>query len=126
MEPEVEANWALVARENESDPALQEGQDAEMPVVAPVESVSTKRGSDAVAENEERARLRLRAEGKRGQKYDMQDVLEPQAKTRARPAPRRIQKPENTQAPRSGGRGYVDSSYREWFSSNSGRLDLEC
>ena len=46
------------------------------------ESASVKRGSDAVANNEERARLRLRAEGKGGQKRDTQDVLGPQAKTR--------------------------------------------
>ena len=32
-----------------------------------VESASVKRGSDAVADNEERARLRLRSGGKRGQ-----------------------------------------------------------
>ena len=56
-----------------------------------------KRGSDAVAENEERARLRLRAEGKRGQKHDMQDVLEPQAKKRARLEPWRGQKRDSTQ-----------------------------
>ena len=34
-----------------------------------------KRGSDAAADNEERARLRLRAEVKIDQKHDMQDVL---------------------------------------------------
>ena len=39
-----------------------------------VESAFAKRGSDAAAENEESARLRLRAEGKRGQKHDFQDV----------------------------------------------------
>ena len=33
-----------------------------MPVGALVESASAKRGSDAVADNEERARLRLKAE----------------------------------------------------------------
>ena len=64
MEPEIKENRAPVARENEGDPAPQERQDVEMPVEAPVESASVKRGSDAVADNEERARLRLRAEGK--------------------------------------------------------------
>ena len=51
----------------------------------PVECVSVKRGADTVADKEERARLRLGAEGKRGQKHDVQDVLESQAKTKARP-----------------------------------------
>ena len=68
-----------------------------MPVETFVESASAKRGSDAVADNEERARLRLRAEGKRGQKHNMQDVLKPQDKTRARLEPRRGQKRESTQ-----------------------------
>ena len=45
-----------------------------------------------MGENEERARLQHRAEGKRGQKHDMQDVLEPQAKTKARLEPTRGQK----------------------------------
>ena len=62
----------------------------EMQVEAPAESASVKRGSDAVADTEERARLRLRAD-------DMQDVLEPQAKTRARLERRRGQKRESTQ-----------------------------
>ena len=69
VEPEVEVDRAPVARENEGDPAPLERQD--------VESASVKRGSDAVADNDERARLRLRAEGKRGQKHEKQDVLEP-------------------------------------------------
>ena len=56
-----------------------------------------KRVADAVADNEERARMRLRAEGKRGQKHDMQDVLESQAKTKARLEFRRGQKRESTQ-----------------------------
>ena len=55
-----------------------------------------KRGAHAVADNEERARLRLRADGERGQKHDMQDVLESQAKTKATPEPRRGQKREST------------------------------
>ena len=53
------------ARKNEGDPAPLEQQDVEMPVETLGESASLKRGSDAVADNEERARLRLRAEGKR-------------------------------------------------------------
>ena len=51
------------------------------------ESASVKRESDAVADKEERARLRLGSEGKRGQKHDVQDVLEPQATTKARLEP---------------------------------------
>ena len=38
-----------------------------------------------------------RAEGKRGQKHDMQDVLEPQAKTQAKREPRSGRKRESTQ-----------------------------
>ena len=64
VEPEVELHHALVARENEGDPAPVEQQDVEMPVETPVESASVRRGSDAVDDNEERACLRLRAEGK--------------------------------------------------------------
>ena len=82
VEPEVEAKRTLVARENEGDSALQERQDVEMPVEAPVESASAKRGSDAVADKEERARLRLRAQRERDLKHDKHDVLEPQVKTR--------------------------------------------
>ena len=76
LEPEIGA----VARENEGEPAPQERQVVETPVEAPAESASANRGSVA-ADNEERVRLRLGAEGKRGQKHDMQDVLEPQTKT---------------------------------------------
>ena len=65
-----------------------------MPVEA---SASVKRGSDAVADNEERARLRLRAEGERGQQHEILDAQEPQAKTGARLEPRRGQKRESTQ-----------------------------
>ena len=54
-------------------------------------------GADAVADEEERARLRLRAEGKRHQKHDIQNVLDPQAKTKARLEPWRGQKRESTQ-----------------------------
>ena len=89
VEPESEANGARIASENEADSAPQERQEVEMPVEASVESASVKRGSDAAADDEERARLRLRAEGKRGPKHDIQDVLEPQVKTRARLEPRR-------------------------------------
>ena len=97
VEPEVEVDWALVAREKEGYPAPLEQQDVQMPVEAPGGWASVKRGADAVAHNEERARLPLRAEGKRGQKHDMQDVLEPRAKTKARLEPRRGQKRESTQ-----------------------------
>ena len=65
VEPEVEVDRALVARGHEGGPAPLQRQDVEMRVGAPVESASVNRGSDAVADNEERARLRLRAEGKR-------------------------------------------------------------
>ena len=52
---------------------------------------------DAVADDEERANLRLRDEGKRCQKHDMQDVLEPQAKTKLRLEPKSAQKRESTE-----------------------------
>ena len=64
-----------VARGTDGDPALVEQQDVEMPVESLIESASVKRGSDAVPRNEERARLRHRAEDKRGQTHDRQDVL---------------------------------------------------
>ena len=51
VEPEIEANRA--PRENEGEPAPQEKQDVEMPVKAPAESASVKRGSDAAVDNEE-------------------------------------------------------------------------
>ena len=54
VEPEVVVDWAPVARENEGDPAPVEQPDVEMPVETPVESACVKRGSDAVADNEER------------------------------------------------------------------------
>ena len=73
MEREIEANRAPVAGESDGDPA------------------------DAVADNEERHRLRLRAEGKRGQQHDIQDERETQAKTRGRLEPRRGPKRESTQ-----------------------------
>ena len=63
---EVEFDRGPVVRENEADPALVEQQYIEIPVGALVESASVKRGSCAVAESEERARLRLRAECQRG------------------------------------------------------------
>ena len=68
-----------------------------MPVETLVDSASVIRGSDAVADNEERAHLRLRAEGKQGQKHDIQDVLDPQAKTKVRLEPRRGLKRESAQ-----------------------------
>ena len=64
VEPEIGAKRASVARENAGEPAPQERQDVEMLVDAPAESASVKRGSDAVADNEERARLRLRADAR--------------------------------------------------------------
>ena len=57
MEPEIGANPAPFARENGGDPAHQERQDVEMPVETLGESGSVKRGSDAVADNDERARF---------------------------------------------------------------------
>ena len=89
--------WAPITRENEEDPAPLERQDVEMLLEALVESASAQRGSDAVADNEERARLRLRAEGKRGEKHDMQDVLEHQVKMKARLELRTGQKRESAQ-----------------------------
>ena len=59
--------------------------------------MSVKRGSNAAADSDGRARLRLRAEGKRIQKHDIQDVLEPQAKTKAGLERRTDQKRESTQ-----------------------------
>ena len=115
VEPEVEVGQSPVAKESDLDPAPLERQDVEMLVEAPAEAASVKRGSDAVADNEERARLRLRAEGKRGQKHDMQDVHETQAKTKARLEPRGSEAWKHATTPRSGGRGHVDSSY---FDSN--------
>ena len=76
-EPEVEGDWAPVEREVEDDPTLLEQQGVEIPVEVSGESAFVKRGADAVADNEERARFRLGAEGKRGQKHDIKDVLEP-------------------------------------------------
>ena len=67
-------------REDEGFPALLEQQDVEMPG----ETASVKRGADGFADIEERARLRLGAEGKRGQKHGIQDILKPQAKRKAR------------------------------------------
>ena len=86
FEQGLESKWkgdrAPVVREDEGDPTLLEQQDVEMPVEVSGGSASVKRGADAVANNEERARLRLAAESKRGQTHDIQDVLEPQAKTK--------------------------------------------
>ena len=89
---------APVTRKHEGDPAPVEQHDVEMPVETLVDSTSVICGSDAVADNEEeRARLRLRAEGKQGQKHDIQDVLDPQAKTKVRLEPRRGLKRESAQ-----------------------------
>ena len=54
---EVEVDRGPVARENKGDRAPLERQDVELLVEPPVECASVKRGSDAVAYNEERARL---------------------------------------------------------------------
>ena len=59
----------------------------------PGESASVNRGAHAVLDTEERARWRTRVEGKRGQIHDTQDVLEPQAKTKARLEPRNTHNP---------------------------------
>ena len=67
--------------------------------------------------------LVCRAEGKRGQKHDVLDVQEAQAKTKPRLAPRRGQKRESTQPLR--GRGHVDSSCCEGLCSGSRRLEFE-
>ena len=64
VEQEIQANRVSVARENEGDLAPQDRQDVGMPVEA------------FATDNEGRAHLRPRAEGRRGQKHDMQDVLE--------------------------------------------------
>ena len=59
-EPEVEGDRPLAVREDEADPAHQEQQDVEMPVEVSGESTTAKRGADAVADDEERPRLRLK------------------------------------------------------------------
>ena len=69
VEPDVEVD------KMRADPALLKQLDVGMLVETLGESASVKRGAEAAADNEERARLRLRAEGKRGQTHDMQDVL---------------------------------------------------
>ena len=53
-----------------------------MSVEALAESASVKRGSDAVADNEERARLRLRAEGKRARNMVYKAHWNPRARRR--------------------------------------------
>ena len=116
MEHDPEGHETNAEREKEGDPAPQERQDVEMPVEAPGESASVKRGSDAVADNEERARLQLRAQGKRGQKHDVQDELEPKAKTRARPEWRRA---------RSVKAHNLSQNWRKNV-NNSRRLELQC
>ena len=72
-------------------------QDVAMPMETFGESASANRGDGAVTDDEERARLRREAEGKRGQKHDTGDIVEPQAKTKARLEPRRCQKRESAQ-----------------------------
>ena len=84
VEPEVEVDRTPGVREDEGDPAPLGQQDVEMPVETIGEFASVKRGAEAVLDNEEGGRLRPRAKGKRGQKHDVQDVLEPQAKTKTK------------------------------------------
>ena len=67
VQPEVEGDQAPVVRENAGHPAFPEKQNAD--------AHGGTCCTDAVLD--ERDRLRLRAEGKRGQKHDMEDVLEP-------------------------------------------------
>ena len=76
--------------ENADDPAPLEEKDVPMPSAGSGEFTSVKRGAVAVADAEERARLRLRSEGKRGQNHDIEDTLEPKAKTEARQEFRRV------------------------------------
>ena len=67
-----------------------------MPTAMSNESTSVKRGAVVEADDEERARLKRKSVGKRGQRHDMRDILETQAKTRARLEPRRGQKRQST------------------------------
>ena len=98
-----------------------------MLVEATVESASVKRGSDAAADIEERARLRLRAEGKRGHKHVARRIGTPgqdEGQARAEEGVRSVK--GTATSPTSGGRSHADSSCREWLRSDSGRLALEC
>ena len=63
------------------------------------------------------AHKRRRAKAREARNMIMPDVLEPQAKSRARLEPRRSQKREGTTSPRTGGTRHVDISRR---------LELEC
>ena len=94
------------------------------------ESTSVKRGAVAEADDEERALLMLKSEGKRGQKHNVKDTPEPQVKTSARLDPRMGQKREkHATPPVSGGRGRyynVDSFCCGWFCSDGRRLELKC
>ena len=80
---------------NANDPAPLEEQAVAMLTAMSGESPSAKRGTFAGADGEERARLRLRSEGKRGQKHDMEDIVELKAKAKARLEPRRSVKGHN-------------------------------
>ena len=61
-------------RENAGDPARLEQQDVAMPTVMSDESTSVKRGAVAEADDEDRARLRCKFEGKRSQRHDMRET----------------------------------------------------
>ena len=114
-----------IASETESDPALHERQDVEMLQEASDDSASVTRGPDAVADNEERATLRLQAEGKRGQKHDFKTFWNLEAKTKARLEPRRGQKRESTRLlPVL--EEEVTSTVPVASGSAPGRLELEC
>ena len=80
VELEVEEAQAPVVRENAGDPAPLEQQDVAMPTAISGESTSVKCGAVAKADDEERARLRLRFEGKRSQKHDMEVTMAPRTR----------------------------------------------
>ena len=64
MDVEVGETLAPVVRENAGDRAPLEEYDVAVATAVPCESTTVNRGAEAV--DEERARLRLRSEGKRG------------------------------------------------------------
>ena len=93
VEPEIEVDRVLVARENGCDLARLQRQDVEMHVEAPGVRLSNV---DQILLLTMKNALFCDS-AKEARKHDMQDVLEPQAKTMARSEPRRGQKRENTQ-----------------------------
>ena len=54
-----------------------------------------KREADAVTDNGERARLRLKTEGKRDQKHETHDVFDPQVRMKVRLEPTGVRKALN-------------------------------